>query len=50
MRSSLLSTMIRKSEAINQAQISGEPVFTFDPKGHGAEDFETLTQEIMRHG
>ena len=48
-RSSLLSTMIRKSEAINQAQISGEPVFTFDPKGHGAEDFEALTQEIMRH-
>jgi chromosome partitioning protein len=48
-RSRLLSTVIRKSEAINQAQISGEPVFTFDPKGHGTGDFEALTQEVMRH-
>lgn len=49
-RSILLTTVIRKSEAINQAQISGEPVFTYDPKGYGAEDFQALTQEVMRHG
>lgn len=49
-RSHLLKTVIRKCEAINQAQISGEPVFTFDPKGHGTEDFEALTQEVLHHG
>lgn len=49
-RSKVLSTVIRKTEAINQAQISGEPVFTFDPKGHGTQDFGALTQEMMRHG
>src|SRR5207342_896422 len=34
-RSHVLKTVIRKSEAINQAQISSEPVLTFDAKGHG---------------
>jgi chromosome partitioning protein len=48
-RDLLLDTVIRKSEAINQAQISGEPIFTFDPNGHGAQDFEALTQEILHH-
>lgn len=46
----LLKTVIRKTEAINQAQISGEPIFTYDPGGHGAQDFEALTQEVLRHG
>lgn len=45
----LLQTIIRKTEAINQAQISGEPIFTYDPSGHGAQDFEALTQEVLRH-
>ena len=49
-RSHVLKTVIRKSEAINQAQISSEPVFTFDPKGHGAQDFKALTKEVLRHG
>jgi chromosome partitioning protein len=49
-RSHLLKTVIRKSEAINQAQISGEPVFTYDPKGYGSEDFQALTKEVLRHG
>jgi chromosome partitioning protein len=49
-RSHVLKTIIRKSEAINQAQISGEPVLTFDPKGHGATDFKALTKEVLRHG
>jgi chromosome partitioning protein len=49
-RSSLFSTVLRKSEAINQAQISGETIFTFDPKGNGAHDFEALTEEVKRHG
>lgn len=47
----LLKTIIRKTEAINQAQINNEPVFTFDPKGNGTQDFVALTQEIlMTHG
>jgi chromosome partitioning protein len=46
----LLQTVIRKTEAINQAQITGEPVFTFDPSGHGTQDFEALTQEVLSHG
>jgi chromosome partitioning protein len=46
----VLKTVIRKSEAINQAQISGEPILTFDPKGHGATDFKALTKEVLRHG
>jgi chromosome partitioning protein len=49
-RSHVLKTVIRKTEAINQAQISGEPVLTFDPKGHGAQDFKALTKEVLRHG
>ena len=48
-RDLLLKVVIRKSEAINQAQISGEPIFTFDPSGHGAQDFDALTREIL-HG
>jgi chromosome partitioning protein len=46
----LMETVIRKTEAINQAQISGEPIFTFDPVGHGAQDFQALTQEVLSHG
>ena len=49
-RQHVLRTIIRRSEAINQAQINGEPVLTFDPQGHGAEDFRALTQEVVQHG
>ena len=48
-RSNLLATVIRKSEAINQAQIRGEPIFTFDPKGHGTKDFRALTREVLTY-
>jgi len=48
-RSQLMTTVIRRCEAINQAQISGEPVFTFDEKGHGTQDFESLTQEVLHY-
>lgn len=49
-RSYVLKTIIRTREAINQAPISGEPVFTYAPKGYGAQDFKALTKEVMRHG
>ena len=48
--SHVLETVIRRSEAINQAQIKGEPVLVFDPRGHGAADFESLTAEVLSHG
>lgn len=40
-------TVIRKNEAINKAQINCLPVFDFDPRSHGAEDFKKLTEEIL---
>lgn len=45
----LLETVIRRSEAINQALIQGKPVFAFDPKGYGAEDFQALTREVLAY-
>jgi chromosome partitioning protein len=50
LRSNLLDTVIRKNEAINQAQMNNEPVFTFDPRSNGAKDFHFLTREIIDHG
>lgn len=47
---SLLVTIIRKNEAINQAQMNSEPVFTFEPRSYGAQDFHNLTSEIIDHG
>lgn len=44
----VMSTRIRTCQAINQAQIAGQPVAVFDPKGHGAEDYETLVKEISQ--
>jgi chromosome partitioning protein len=50
LQSSLLNTIIRKNEAINQAQMNNEPVFTFDPRSNGTKDFYSLTEEIVGHG
>lgn len=50
LQSSLLKTIIRKNEAINQSQMNNEPVFTFDPRSNGTKDFYSLTQEIIGHG
>ena len=48
-KKTLLKTVIRKNEAINQAQMNNEPVVVFDPKSYGAEDFKKLTREIIRY-
>ena len=50
LQGNLLKTVIRKNEAINQAQMNNEPVFTFDPRSNGTEDFHSLTREIINHG
>jgi len=43
----LTSTIIEKCEAINQAQIQGEPLYTFDSKSRAVENFNSLTQEVI---
>ena len=46
----LLETVIRKSEAINQAQMSNLPIYLHDLKSPGVEDFNLLTKEILNYG
>lgn len=46
-KNNLADTVIRKSETINQAAISGVPVFVFDPRGNGTDDFILLTKEVI---
>lgn len=43
----LLKTIIRQDEAINQAKIERKPIFLYAPNSHGAIDFTTLTQELI---
>jgi len=45
----LFNTAIRKSEAINQAQMYEEVIFTHAPRSTGAEDFKKLSKEILNH-
>ena len=49
-KKNLLQTIIRRNEAINQAQMNTEPVMVFDPRSYGAEDFKKLTREIISYG
>ena len=49
-KKNLLKTIIRRNEAINQAQMNNEPVMVFDPRSYGAEDFKNLTREIISYG
>ncbi len=41
------STVIRKNEAINQAQIMNQPIQIFNPTSKGAQDFNMLTDEVI---
>ena len=43
----LFLTKIRKNESINQAQINGEPVLSFNPSCSGSKDFNNLTEEFL---
>lgn len=44
----LLKTRILMSESLNQAQMAREPVFSFEPKSKGAQNYEELTQELLQ--
>lgn len=43
----LFSTVIRKNEALNQAHMAQEPIFTFKRDSIGAEDYKNLTTEFL---
>lgn len=43
----ILKTKVRKNEAINQAQMNKEPVFTYDPNSYGSIDFNLLATELL---
>jgi chromosome partitioning protein len=43
----LLQTQIPLSEPLNQAQIAGTDIFSFDPKSKGAVAYETLISELL---
>ena len=49
-REHLFDTVIRRSEAINQAQMLNQPIFIFDPRSSGVEDFSLLTKEVLKYG
>ena len=41
-------TKIRQNEALNQAHMAMEPIFSFKPNSHGAEDYKHLTSEFLK--
>ncbi len=43
----LMRTVVRRTEAINQAQMNSEPVWTFDPRSNSVEDFQSLIDEML---
>ena len=43
------ATIIRKNEAINQAQITNLPVQIFNSSSKGAQDFNLLTEEVIHY-
>lgn len=44
----LFQTRIRQNEALNQAHMAMEPIFSFKPNSFGAEDYGQLTEEFLR--
>jgi chromosome partitioning protein len=47
-RDKVLHTQIFATEALNQAQMARQDIFTFDPKGRGTRDYEALAQEVLQ--
>ena len=44
----IFKTVIRKNEALNQAHMVQEPIYTASPNSSGAQDFEQLTSEFLK--
>lgn len=47
-REMVFETRIRQNEALNQAHMAMEPIFTFKANSFGAEDYRQLTEEFLR--
>jgi len=46
-RARVMSTIIKRTEAVNQAVCVDQPVFLYDPKGKGSEDFLNFIDEVV---
>jgi chromosome partitioning protein len=44
----VLATKILTNEALNQAQMARQDIFTFDPESRGAQNYQELTEELLR--
>jgi chromosome partitioning protein len=44
----LLNTRIRRTQALNQAHMAQEPIFSFKPDSNGTQDYQQLTNEILK--
>lgn len=44
---SILKAKIRKTEALNQSRIVGEPIMVFEPHSNGASDYKELIAELV---
>lgn len=44
----IFKTVIRKNEALNQAHMVQEPIYTASPNSSGAHDYEQLTTEFLK--
>ena len=47
-KDNIFETKIRKNEALNQAHIANEPIFTYRPDSSGAQDYTQLIKEIIK--
>lgn len=45
----VLKTRIRKTEALNQSRIAGEPILAYDPQSNGSLDYKELITELMQY-
>lgn len=49
LKDNTFTTIIRKNEAINQAQITNLPIQVFNASSKGAQDFNLLTEEVIHY-
>ena len=47
-RKRVLKTVIHKSEALNQANLAGKPIYSFSRSSRGADDYDALCEELIR--
>jgi chromosome partitioning protein len=45
----MLLTKIRRTEALNQSRIAGEPIQIYEPASNGAVDYEELMKELIQY-